>query len=1470
MDEGGGRMCPSIPDDIVEEWQRIVDTIARLTDVPVALIMRADRPLTEVFRANLQPEHPFTVGDRADLAEQYCEQVVDTRAMLLVPDAKADPKWATSPDAQAGLVSYLGFPLLWPDREAFGVLCVMDRQENHFGDVAEELMSRFRSIIECHLGLVWHRRQLNSEAAERLEHEAALRARAERELGEAESLHRSLLESIASPVIAIDDHLTITCCNRAYRRLSGLVDGKLEGRSLLELNPNILESKTGAAYRRALATGEPQEVEGETGGRYFRGSIHRIPQGAVAIIEDVTDRRRAEERLRLAAEVATDLIYEWDVAADTLEWHGNVDAALGHEPGEIAHNIEAWVTRIHPEDQGQLADAVERHRTAKEPIHYEYRIRHKDGSWRAWLDRAMPTLGAEGLPVRWVGTCADVTEQREGAAALRESEERFRGVFEQSPVGIAVLSLTGKIERVNAAMCAMLGHEPEELVSRPAASFIAPADREVDREGIRRLMAGETDRLEVDTQFVRRDGSTVWARGSVSPVLDEAGRPRYAVAVIEDASERRRYEQALENAAREWRATFDSISDGLMVMDASCEVVRCNRAMAELLGRPIDEVLGGRCFELVHHADSPVDECPAEVARVTGRRESAEMQVDGRWYRVAADPVLDDAGKVISVVHTMSDITELKEAEKRQEAVSLGLRAVLETADEFMACANLDTLHRRAVELAREKLGVERCSLFLIDDEWVTGTYGTDMTGCTTDERSWRQARADYWEGGSPAPPHDGPRWERGDAPAAEWDGADYRGIGGTWVVLTPVSHVDVPLGIFYNDTAITGAPLDEVQQDVFAVYASLVGSIIEQKRAEGALRESEAGLERAQQIAHLGNWQRDAETGRVSSSPEMRRIFGVSPEGPGADDEGFLERVHPDDRSAVEAALDSALRSGERRSMEYRIVLPDGSVKWVQGEVDVTIGPDGSPVRLMGTVHDTTARKLAEKAIRESEERFRALIENAHDVIYVIDETGTLTYAAPSVIPVMGYDPEDVIGRSAMEFIHPEDLPIVGPRLQNRLREPGVGEYIEFRLRHADGSWRDVEVVATNPGPDSPITGAVANIRDVTDRKKLEEHLRQSTKLESLGTLAGGVAHDFNNILTGILGYSDMLLTDGAVGADATADLRSVRSLAERAAGLTRQLLMFSRQQAMERVSLDVNGLVEDLARMLRRIIGEDMEAKLDLASDLEAVRADPSHVEQILMNLAVNARDAMPRGGTLTIETANVELDEAYAETHPDVVPGRYVMVSVSDTGSGMDAATIARAFEPFFTTKEVGQGTGLGLAMVYGIVRQHEGGIELESEPGRGTTFRIYLPAAGEQAGPETPSTEAPTRAEGSEVVLVVDDEDTIGALVSRALTARGYTVHVARDPVDAQRRFEELAGEVDLLVTDVVMPRGTGPELHTRLAAEDPSLKVLYMSGYTEHAVIDDHLLAEDTPFLQKPFSPGTLALKVRQALDGGSS
>jgi PAS domain S-box-containing protein len=508
-----------------------------------------------------------------------------------------------------------------------------------------------------------------------------------------------------------------------------------------------------------------------------------------------------------------------------------------------------------------------------------------------------------------------------------------------------------------------------------------------------------------------------------------------------------------------------------------------------------------------------------------------------------------------------------------------------------------------------------------------------------------------------------------------------------------------------------------------------------------------------------------------------------------------------------------------------------------------------------------------AEQQLRQSEERYRALIEGVRDMIFTLGLDGRITSLNPAFETTTGWPSAEWLGKPFEDLLHPDDVPLALELVSRGIRAERQ-PVRELRVRTRTGEYRVGEFAATPQMREGQLVGILGTARDVTERVSLEQQLRQAQKMEAIGRLAGGVAHDFNNILTAITGFADLVLEDLGAQDPRRRDVAEIARAAERAAGLTRQLLAFSRQQVMQAQVLDLNALVAGTEAMLGRLLGEDVALATRFAPNLGAVKADPGQLEQVIMNLAVNARDAMPNGGKLTIETANVELDDSYTEEHIPTQPGPYVMLAVTDTGVGMDEKTQTHLFEPFFTTKERGKGTGLGLATAYGIVKQSGGYIWVYTELGRGTTFKIYLPRVA--AAPEPPRSGAlPGPAlDGTETVLLAEDEAGVRAVARQALIRHGYTVLEAPSAEAALDLAERYTGPIHLLLTDVVMPGMNGRALAIRLAERRSDLRIIYMSGYAEEAITRHGVLEQGLTYVQKPFTPDDLVRRVRAALDQG--
>jgi len=599
-------------------------------------------------------------------------------------------------------------------------------------------------------------------------------------------------------------------------------------------------------------------------------------------------------------------------------------------------------------------------------------------------------------------------------------------------------------------------------------------------------------------------------------------------------------------------------------------------------------------------------------------------------------------------------------------------------------------------------------------------------------------------------------------------------------------------------------------------------------------------------------------------ASPATTRILGYELDAYVG--ENAFAFIHPDDRqSTADQFARVARRPASRFTAEFRALHVDGSWRWLEATAVNSLS-DPAIAGIVVNFHDVTERKSAEAALRDSEERYRAISELVSDYAFAYQVTPdgktTLEWITDAFTRITGYTVEDIwTPEQLAAIIHPEDRPIAAQRRRRQLA--GQVHVSEYRIIAKDGRilWQrfyDRPVRDTLQGRVVRIYGAV---QDITQIKQLEQQLNQAQKMEAVGRLAGGIAHDFNNLLTVILGNAQLLLDTRTEPHFFRRDVEQIWQSAERAAALTRQLLAFSRQQILEPRLLDLNTVVTNMSQLLRRLIGEDIDLITRLVPDLGQVKADPGQLEQVIMNLAVNARDAMPTGGTLAIETANVAVHNADVRAHIGVARGSYIMLTISDTGVGMDATTRAHIFEPFFTTKAIGKGTGLGLATVHGVVTQSGGHIWVYSEPGYGTTFRIYLPRA-DMAEEASSADVAPVRApDGDATILLVEDDPLLRDLSARALRRYGYQVLEAEDGPVALEIAAMYPKPIDLLLTDVIMPGGiSGRQLAEQVVAQRPTIKVLYMSGYSD-IVMPQMILDAEHAFVQKPFTPDALARKV---------
>jgi len=701
----------------------------------------------------------------------------------------------------------------------------------------------------------------------------------------------------------------------------------------------------------------------------------------------------------------------------------------------------------------------------------------------------------------------------------------------------------------------------------------------------------------------------------------------------------------------------------------------------------------------------------------------------------------------------------------------------------------------------------------------------------------------------------------------AEWPRPEIRSA-----VSIPMLVAKRLIGVLNLNAVGRPRPFTLGQMKALTILAGTAAAALESGSLYTQVRQAEADYRSIFENAGEGIFRRTSDGKFITANPTMAEILGYqSPDELMSEVNEVASRLYVDPNRQIE--WERRLHEDERLvGFESQYRRKDGSFVWLSESARAVRNEEGAILYFEGIAEDVTERKRAEYELSESEERYRELVENALDIIYQHDLKGNYTSINKAGQQLTGYSRAEALELNLMETVAPEYLEKAREMLRLKLAGETVTAY-ELEILTKDGGRIPVEANTRLVYQNGVPVGVQGIARDITERKRLEEalreseeQLRQSQKLEAIGQLAGGVAHDFNNLLTAINGYSALALR--RVGDDHSISpyLEEIKKAGDRAANLTRQLLAFGRKQLLQPLALNLNDIVSDMIKLLKRLIGEDIQLITKPGANLKQIKADPGQLEQVLVNLVVNARDAMPRGGIVTIETANTTLDGDYATRHLDAMPGEYVMLAISDTGTGMDQNTQSRIFEPFFTTKAKDKGTGLGLSTVYGIIRQSGGSIWVYSELGKGTTFKVYLPLVEEEPQQVVATVSAASIKHGSETVLLVEDEEMVRKLASELLSEGGYTVLEANGGEAAIHLGQEHKARIDLLITDVVMPKLSGKEVAEQLRAIHPETRVLFMSGYTDEAIVHHGIVDSDIAFIQKPFSERALAQKIRDVLD----
>ena len=1033
-------------------------------------------------------------------------------------------------------------------------------------------------------------------------------------------------------------------------------------------------------------------------------------------------------------------------------------------------------------------------------------------------------------------------ERREAEEALHRSEQKYRLLVSQIPAMVFQGYGDWSIDPLDEKIEVLTGYSKEDFDSRRVKwCDLIPAE-DLDYAAEVFIEALKTDKSYVREHRLRKkDGEIIWVQCRGQIFLNDQGKVDHISGVSFDVTQRRLAEEAVREGERFLADVFASIQDGINILDTDYNIIRVNPTLERWYdhARPL---VGKKCYEVIHGRQEPCENCPYRQTMETGKAAYKVTPREGKdgaevgWLEVFVFPIMDLAtGQVKGVIQHIRDITERQRAEETLQDRERFLTSIFASIQDGISV--LDNEYN----IVRVNPAMERAyaqAMPLVGKKCYEAYHGRrepcDICPAKTTLETGVAAREMVIE----------------------------KGAGGE-----NVRYVDL-----YT------FPLLDMSSGQMTGVVEYVRDITVRQQAVESLQESEQKfrllVKMVPAIVYIGyaDWTVDF------FDEKVEKLTGYAVEDFNSRRIKWSEIILAEDLERATEIFKQALRTNRSYVREYRIKERSGTIHWIRERGQVICDENGRIDYVTGVFSNITKEHEMEVALERLRLQNEMILNSAGEGIVGFDLMGKVTFVNPAVVSLTGYEPKELLGQSFHLLVHhqkPDGAPYPEEEcpIYHTIRDGKRRHVTDDLFWTKEGKPLPVDYVTTSIEEGGQLVGAVGVFMDITERKQAEEalrrseeQLRQAVKMEAVGRLAGGVAHDFNNILTAITGYGELLLMNLDPQDSGRQDVQDILLAADRAASLTRQLLAFSRKQVLQPQRLALNRVVANMDKMLRRIIGEDIDLVTVLGPEPGTVTADPGQIEQVIMNLAVNARDAMPQGGKLTIETADVDLDEAYAQNHLEAQPGPYVMLAVSDTGVGLDQEAQARIFEPFFTTKELGKGTGLGLSTVYGIIKQSGGLIWVYSEPGRGTTFKIYLPrleAPGDVAG----LSQVPGKCEwGSEIILLVEDEDMVRQVARRILARLGYTVLEAASGPDALVVSREHAGPLHLMLTDVVMPGMSGQEIMENLKPQRPEMKVLFMSGHTENAIVHHGVLDPGTAFIQKPFKHDFLAHKVREVLD----
>jgi PAS domain S-box-containing protein len=1212
-----------------------------------------------------------------------------------------------------------------------------------------------------------------------------------------------------------------------------------EERSLIVNNPASHPSRVGTPKGHPPLTsflGVPLKLSGRTIGMialankesgYDLANQEAVEALSVAFVEAL-HRKRAEINLRDSEEYLQSLLNSVHVGIITIDagTHTILDAnpfactMIGSPKDQIVGSV--CHGHICPAERGKCPIT-----DLKQTLDLSECVLIKTNGERIpVLKSVVPTM-REGRSCL-LESFTDITAQKQKETALRESEERFRAMTESTSDAIVAADSQGKIIFWNSGAKNIFGYEEGEILGRPVQVLLPEHTRDADKKGMEEfLKTGASPFIGSVSESIcrKKDGSKFPA--GISRFSWKISDQSFIGSIIRDITERKQKEE-------ESRTILRTAMDGFWLTDTQGNFLEVNDAYCNLTGYSKDELLSMNIRDLEELETQ--EETARRILKIVqvgrDRFETRHKCKDGRIIdvEISVNCLETDGGRLFVFIR---DITQHKQAEEAFRESEERFRSIVETTNDAIISADSSgkiIFWNKAAEniygYSSEEAVGKPITIIIPETiqssheetyHRVAATGKSDFTGQTMESRSKRK------------------------------DGSEFP------------AEISISFWVAGDNTFIT----------------ALIRDITERKQAEEALRESEERLRSIVETAKDGVVNINSEGNIIFWNKSAEEMFGYSFDEIMGKPVTFLmpPRFFENYESRMDEVVSVEQSEILRRKAEVVGLRKDGTEFPVEHSIACWETKEG--IFYTTILRDVTEHKQADAALRESEERFRSIMENANDAIFFVDSRGNIHFFNRKAEELYGYTADEIVGRPHSVLV-PKRLQEIHNNWMEKfllLDEPAIsGKIVEGIGERKDGSEFYVET-STALLKQEGETYLVAILRDITERKhaeeekaKLESQLRQSQKMEAVGLLSGGIAHDFNNILTAIIGYASLIQMKMKGDDPLKPYLEQILTSSQRATNLTQSLLAFGRKQIINPRPVQANEIITRMEKLLVRLIGEDIDLKTTLSDEDTTVMADSGQIEQVLMNFATNARDAMPQGGHFIIETQRAVIDDDYVKTHGYGKPGKHVLISVSDSGTGMDEKTREKIFEPFFTTKEVGKGTGLGLAMVYGIVKQHNGYINCYSEPGKGTTFKIYLSAHREAAEVQDTMESAAAPIGGTETILVAEDDADVRKTTRSILENFGYTVLEAEDGEDAIRVFQGNRDTVKLLLLDVIMPKKNGKETYEEIRKLRPGMKALFISGYTANIIHKRGMLDKTLDFIMKPVSPTDLLRKVREVIE----